>query len=117
MLWGIIIGLLNNGWQKAIVEYGPKRLLPKIALDHVCWKMPLLYVFVTYEKLMRGAPISQAWAEAVAANRSLQVTSVKVFPLAQILNFTVVPLPLRVLYMNVVLFFWSLFLSIKIRAS
>merc|ERR1740129_770739 len=96
-----------------IAEHGPRQLLPKLALDHLCWKVPILYFFVTYERFLKGATLREAWRQSVATNPALQKTSVKVFPIIQILNFTVVPLPLRVLYMNATLYFWGIYLSLR----
>mmetsp|Transcript_104850 Transcript_104850/g.306217 ORF Transcript_104850/g.306217 Transcript_104850/m.306217 type:complete len:198 (+) Transcript_104850:30-623(+) len=114
-LWGFILGFFNHHWQALIAQHGPKSLVPKLAVDHVLWKVPILYMFVVYDRKLRGLPLRQAWRESVAVNPAIQWTAVKVFPLIQVLNFKVVPLPLRVLYMNTTLFFWCLYLAVKMK--
>ncbi|CAE8634040.1 unnamed protein product [Polarella glacialis] len=114
-LWGFVISILNHHWQNFIAKQGPSNLFAKIAVDHAVYKMPILYAFVTYERWMKGAGLKDAWGQSVAANPALQRTSVKIFPLIQILNFTMVPLPLRVLYMNSALFFWCIYLALKLK--
>eukprot|EP00933_Yihiella_yeosuensis_P051845 TRINITY_DN4981_c0_g6_i1.p1 TRINITY_DN4981_c0_g6~~TRINITY_DN4981_c0_g6_i1.p1 ORF type:complete len:182 (+),score=28.68 TRINITY_DN4981_c0_g6_i1:65-610(+) len=114
-LWGLVLGVFNHQWQALIAKHGPGNLVAKIAMDHLVWKVPILYAFVTYERFLRGNSLGDSWKMSITENPAMQKVSVKVFPLIQILNFTVVPLKLRVLYMNVTLFFWCIYLSLKMR--
>jgi len=116
-IWGIFLGCLNHHWQALVARRGPSSLLGKLAIDHIMWKVPILYAFVTYERMMRGSTLLSAWRQSVKANPPMQLTALKIFPLTQVLNFTVVPVPLRVLYMNTVLFFWCIYLALKLRTT
>ena len=55
-------------------------------------------------------PLWTGWSE-------MQKVSLKVWPACQILNFTVVPLRLRVLYMNTCVFFWVIYLAAQLRKA
>mmetsp|Transcript_63300 Transcript_63300/g.147428 ORF Transcript_63300/g.147428 Transcript_63300/m.147428 type:complete len:150 (+) Transcript_63300:204-653(+) len=114
-LWGLILGFMNDQWQALIARYGPKQLALKLAVDHALWKVPVLYTFVAYDRLCRGATPGHAWKQSIVAGSALQWKALQVFPIIQILNFTVVPLQLRVLYMNVTLFGWCIYLALKMR--
>ena len=54
VMWGLFLGIPNHFWQQLIATYGPDPLksmwnfLATLAIDHVCWKVPILYIFVTY---------------------------------------------------------------------
>lgn len=115
---GIILSPLNHLWQAFIAAHGPEKLLPKIAVDHVFWKMPILWLFLLYQKLMAGVKPEKALQYANTTGgptAPLQWTSVKVWPAVQVVNFTVVPLNLRVLYNNVAAAIWTLYLALAMR--
>mmetsp|Transcript_43649 Transcript_43649/g.100705 ORF Transcript_43649/g.100705 Transcript_43649/m.100705 type:complete len:193 (+) Transcript_43649:56-634(+) len=116
-LWGLLLASFHTWYQPMMAKHGPKSTVLKIMLDHVIHKVPILYLFATYDQLMRGASWLAAWKHSVAVNATVQLASLKVWPLIQILNFTVMPLPLRVLYQNVALFVWVVYLSIKMRVQ
>jgi hypothetical protein len=126
IMWGLFLGIPNHFWQQIIATYGPDPLksiwnfLAILAIDHICWKVPILYIFVTYvtyRQSGKNATIADAWEHSKKINPSMQKASVVVWPTAQVLNFLIVPLPLRTLYMNVTLLFWTLYLAFKTRGT
>ena len=116
---------LNHQWQNIIATRGPgsdtfMRFLATIAVDHVLWKIPIVFLFIAYTRLWSGASLADALRTAAYQSRldgDIQKASIKAWPVIQILNFTVVPLKLRVLYMNTALLFWVVYLAIKLRSG
>lgn len=123
--WGFILAPLNHAWQNAIATRGPGsstplRFLATIAVDHVLWKIPIVFCFIAYTKLWAGSSLAEALRSAAALSRldgDIQKASVKAWPLIQVVNFWVVPLKLRVLYMNSSLLLWIVYLAIKLRST
>jgi len=116
--WGLILAPFNHAWQNAIAAYGPGSLVGKIVVDHLLWKVPIVWAFITFTKLYGGAQLGAAMKEGTRLsqwNGDIQIASVKSWPLIQVFNFWVVPLKLRVLYMNTSLLFWIVYLAIKLR--
>ncbi len=125
-MWGMFLGIPNHFWQQIIATYGPDPLksiwnfLATLAIDHICWKIPILYIFVTYvtyRQSSKNSTLSDAWEKSKRINPPIQKAAVLVWPTAQILNFLIIPLPLRTLYMNVTLLFWTIYLAIKTRGA
>ena len=125
-MWGMFLGIPNHFWQQIIATYGPDPLksiwnfLATLAIDHICWKIPILYIFVTYvtyRQSSKNSTLADAWEESKRINPPIQKAAVLVWPIAQILNFLIIPLPLRTLYMNVTLLFWTIYLAIKTRGA
>ncbi len=125
-MWGMFLGIPNHFWQQIIATYGPDPLksiwnfLATLAIDHICWKIPILYIFVTYvtyRQSSKNSTLADAWEESKRINPPIQKAAVLVWPTAQILNFLIIPLPLRTLYMNVTLLFWTIYLAIKTRGA
>ena len=115
-IWGPIVSSLNHFWQQILVKYGPASFFRKIAVDHICWKIPILFVFFAYTDMYKGKSFREALKKAWNLSASsVQLTSLKVWPAVQTINFYFVPLSLRVLYMNVSLVFWTIFLAIFMR--
>ena len=126
IMWGMFLGIPNHFWQQIIATYGPDPLksiwnfLATLAIDHICWKIPILYIFVTYvtyRQSSKNSTLADAWEESKRINPPIQKAAVLVWPTAQILNFLIIPLPLRTLYMNVTLLFWTIYLAIKTRGA
>ena len=125
-MWGMFLGIPNHFWQQIIATYGPDPLksiwnfLATLVIDHICWKIPILYIFVTYvtyRQSSKNSTLADAWEESKRINPPIQKAAVLVWPTAQILNFLIIPLPLRTLYMNVTLLFWTIYLAIKTRGA
>mmetsp|Transcript_32461 Transcript_32461/g.76263 ORF Transcript_32461/g.76263 Transcript_32461/m.76263 type:complete len:195 (-) Transcript_32461:56-640(-) len=116
-LWGLALATFHTWYQPMLAKHGPKNTALKIMLDHLIHKVPFLYIFAAYDKVMRGEALASAVRYSLDINPGLQRAAVKVWPLIQMVNFTLIPLPLRVLYQNAALFAWVVFLSIKMRVT
>eukprot|EP00747_Dinoflagellata_sp_TGD_P181184 gnl/TRDRNA2_/TRDRNA2_34813_c0_seq1.p1 gnl/TRDRNA2_/TRDRNA2_34813_c0~~gnl/TRDRNA2_/TRDRNA2_34813_c0_seq1.p1 ORF type:complete len:188 (-),score=28.21 gnl/TRDRNA2_/TRDRNA2_34813_c0_seq1:67-630(-) len=116
-IWGFFLPVPAHHWQNFMAFQVPSSLFVKIPINHICWRMPILFVFGVYNKLMEGSSLSESWVHTVKTNPPLQVTMLKIWPLMNAINFTVVPLRLRVLFENVVLFFWALYLALKMKTE
>jgi hypothetical protein len=115
-IWGPIVSSLNHYWQQILAKHGPSSFLKKIAVDHLCWKIPILFVFFAYTRIYKGKSVGMSVQEAWNLSASnVQITSLKVWPAVQTINFYFIPLNLRVLYMNVSLVFWTIYLAIFMR--
>lgn len=117
ILWGLCMPIAAHHWQNFMAFHGPQRMWIKIPFDHVAYRIPIMFVFSNYIKLMEGCSFKESWDYALKTNPSLQITSLKLWPAANMLNFAVVPLPLRVLWQNIVLYFWTLYLAFRLRAD
>jgi hypothetical protein len=114
-VWGTLMPVAAHYWQNAMVAYGPSSNFAKLPIDHILYRTPIMFVFSVYCKLMEGVPIREAWNFAIKTNPSIQLAALKLWPVANVINFTLIPLPLRVLWQNVVLFFWAIFLATRLR--
>eukprot|EP00747_Dinoflagellata_sp_TGD_P021096 gnl/TRDRNA2_/TRDRNA2_128268_c0_seq1.p1 gnl/TRDRNA2_/TRDRNA2_128268_c0~~gnl/TRDRNA2_/TRDRNA2_128268_c0_seq1.p1 ORF type:complete len:209 (+),score=28.67 gnl/TRDRNA2_/TRDRNA2_128268_c0_seq1:66-629(+) len=112
-LWGALMPFAAHYWQDFMAFRGPANVFAKIPIDQVLYRMPIMFVFSIYVQLMEGKTFADSWAITLRTNPGLQVTALKLWPAVNVLNFTVVPLRLRVLYQNTVLFFWALYLAIR----
>jgi protein Mpv17 len=109
-IWGFAVPFINHRYQNFLAKNGPKNLFAMIALDHAIYRVPINFVLPMYIKLMEGMPFKEAWQKTLAVQPGMQKLCLAFWPLVQILNFSVVPLELRVLYQNFFLFWWGLFL-------
>jgi len=114
-IWGTLMPIAAHHWQNAMVVYGPSSNFAKLPIDHLLYRIPIMLAFSLYCKLMEGVSVREAWKFTVKTNPSIQIAALKLWPLANLINFTVMPLPLRVLWQNVVLFFWAIFLATRLR--
>eukprot|EP00747_Dinoflagellata_sp_TGD_P167143 gnl/TRDRNA2_/TRDRNA2_191069_c0_seq1.p1 gnl/TRDRNA2_/TRDRNA2_191069_c0~~gnl/TRDRNA2_/TRDRNA2_191069_c0_seq1.p1 ORF type:complete len:221 (-),score=25.36 gnl/TRDRNA2_/TRDRNA2_191069_c0_seq1:296-958(-) len=114
-IWGLLMPLAARNWQDFMAFRGPKNMFVKIAFDHVCYRIPIMVVFNIYNRLMEGGSLSEAWVHVKKTEPGIQWVALKLWPTVNLVNFTVVPLPLRVLYQNVVLLFWAIYLAVRMR--
>ena len=90
-----------------------KRPLLKVFLDNVIWRpFLILYSFVAFGILMGRTPKEIA-EELRQKFRSSYLTGLKIHPISSLINMTVVPLPMRTSWSELVGFFWNWYLSIK----
>jgi len=96
-IWGPIVSSLNHYWQQILAKHGPSSFLKKIAVDHLCWKIPILFVFFAYTRIYKGKSVGMSVQEAWNLSASnVQITSLKVWPAVQTINFYFIPLNLTV---------------------
>lgn len=106
-----------NNWM--MKHHANKPLIVKLALDHLLYRIAIMFVFTYYNKIwLAGATnlgFADAWRETLKVQPGMQKTSAKLWPTLMTLNYMVVPLPLRVLYLNCCQFCWGLYLALLYR--
>jgi len=102
-----------NNWM--VKHHGSKPLLVKVVMDHILYRLAIMLAFTYWNKVwFTGATnlgFVDAWKETLKVQWSMQKTSAKLWPTLMLANYTVIPLPLRVLYLNICQFSWALYLS------
>jgi protein Mpv17 len=112
LFWGTINPIAAHSWQNFLAKKGPGNFFVKIVFDHFSYRACMLVVFHFYCKLQEGCSISKSLEWIRSNSLPLHVTAFKLWPTVNIINYYMVPLKFRVLYANVVLFFWVLYLAI-----
>merc|ERR1719326_2663082 len=51
-IWGLLMPVAAHHWQNFMVYRGPQRMFIKIPFDHICYRVPIMFVFSIYMKLM-----------------------------------------------------------------
>ena len=85
-------------------------LVDEILYDPFC-----IVFFYTVIGLFNREPISQIIATIRSEYWTTQLSSWKLWPIVQIVNFAVVPSQLRLLFMNVFSFVWSIYLQLRVN--
>mmetsp|Transcript_60081 Transcript_60081/g.159808 ORF Transcript_60081/g.159808 Transcript_60081/m.159808 type:complete len:181 (-) Transcript_60081:118-660(-) len=114
-LWGFVLATYSHYWNNFLALHGPSSLFLKVPLDQIFNRGPNTFAFSLYSKVMEGSSIKDSWDYTVKTNGALQVASLKLWPLATLINLKFVPLHLRVLFMNFVIFFWGIYLATKMK--
>ena len=114
-VWGGLFGVMAHGWygalEKIVLAEGRVGAALRVAWDQLTWT-PIVNIafFVVGAALRTGSP-----AEGMAEARDKLWPTLKVnwivWPVLQAVNFTMVPLPYRVLYINIASVFWAAYLS------
>ena len=90
---------------------GPLNLVKIIAYDQTIGASLFLIIFFSYMDTMNGVNINQSIKDTFQKLPSCMIANWKLWPLAQALNFTIVPPPYRVLFANSVGIIWNTYLS------
>mmetsp|Transcript_21137 Transcript_21137/g.46593 ORF Transcript_21137/g.46593 Transcript_21137/m.46593 type:complete len:188 (-) Transcript_21137:113-676(-) len=114
-LWGFLLPVGAHPWQNFMQSHGPAHFMGKIPVDHFFWRVPILILFSFYNKMMDGARIPEAIAYTKKTNLPIQIAALKLWPVCNAINFALIPLPLRVLWQNFVLSFWTIYLALQMR--
>lgn len=122
-LWGLGLGPAAHVWNNILQHWTDKyrwNLAVKLLVDHICWKECIIYIFCWYSQLLvNKKPISeiQTWLRQNFWNfpSGLLVSSLYVWIPVQVVNLYWVPLPFRVLYMNVSVMIWTVYLAAKLN--
>ena len=102
-----------RGLDKLIVGSGVKRVLGKVALDQGIMAWVFCAWFVTANSVLSGHTFHEAWGDWVTHRRDIMEANYKLWPAAQLFNFTFVPFAHRVLFVNLVSIGWNTFLAWK----
>jgi len=96
--------------QNALVD---STVLKKVALDELLFDPFCVVFFFTVISLLEGKNLNQIVEKVKKEYWITQKMSWRIWPLVQLINFAVVPGELRLLFINMVSFFWGIFLQIR----
>lgn len=111
-----LAGPLSHFWyavlDKSIRLAGPTGVVLKTTFDQLCFSPFMLASFFASMPLMEGKTVRDARSAVSQKLKATMFTSWKVWPLINVINFSLIPVPLRVLFVNGVSVFWVSFLSV-----
>ena len=115
IVWGGLFGVMAHGWygvlEKIVMAQGRTGAVLRVAWDQLTWT-PLVNIafFMTGATLSTGSPAAGLAEAQDKLWPTLKVNWI-VWPVLQAVNFTMVPVPYRVLYINIASIFWAAYLS------
>eukprot|EP01051_Picozoa_sp_SAG22_P012495 SAG22_NODE_1305_length_4793_cov_3.652961_2_plen_167_part_00 len=123
-VWGAGLGPAAHVWNNILQHFTDKygwNLLVKLFVDHLLWKESVILIFCCYTQLVRGETLAKVW-EWSKQNffrfpGGLFFSSWYVWTPIQLINLRWVPLPYRVLYMNISVCIWTIYLANKLAAD
>eukprot|EP00899_Mesostigma_viride_P020009 jgi/Mesvir1/28009/Mv20199-RA.1 len=89
----------------------------KVALDQTAWAACMSYLLMAVSSLLEGKGLKAGLDKAGAEIWGVLKVNWCVWPLVQAINLSLVPVPLRILVMNVVAIPWTAFLAYKMNGS
>uniref|UniRef100_A0A7S1XVV5 Peroxisomal membrane protein 2 n=1 Tax=Phaeomonas parva TaxID=124430 RepID=A0A7S1XVV5_9STRA len=110
---------LSHFWYAFLERVPALRKSPilKVILDNIIWRpFLLLYSFVCFGLLMGRTP-SEIMAELRSKFKSSYLTGLKIYPVASLVNMTMVPVDMRTSFSELVGFFWNWYLSLAFASS
>jgi len=102
-----------RGLDKLIIGSGVKQTIGKVALDQGIMAWVFCAWFVMANAVLSGHSLDDAWGEWTTHRRDIMEANYKLWPAAQLLNFSLVPSAHRVLFVNLVSIGWNTFLAWK----
>ncbi|GMF19088.1 unnamed protein product [Phytophthora lilii] len=116
MVWGgLFTAPIMHTWfhliERAIPGTGKVAVAKKVAADMVIMAPAMALGFFTVTKSMEGERLSNAFEIAKAKLQPTLTINYKVWPLANLMVFTLVPFQYRTPFVNCVSLGWSTFLS------
>lgn len=123
-LYGAVwVGPSNHFWQLFLERLFPRhddplRPAKKVAVDQLTYGPLNNVLFMTYiSMVVEGRSVKATRAKLTADYRGVQVNGWRLWPLAQLVNHSFVPLDLRVLWSNCVSLLWTTFMIMRSRAA
>ena len=120
LLFGLLwVGPSSHFWQNALERLVPRRVreskaswaLRKMLCDQLCFGPVGNVVFLSFiGRVIQGLSVGRTVAKVRGEYVATQVRGWLVWPVASVLNQYYMPIELRVGFLNVVAFFWSLFM-------
>lgn len=124
-IFGLLInGPLFNWWYGALERIAARCRKPgrrpgnarevalKVALDRLLLTPPYLAVTLVVLRLLQGQGLRRSARETRALYRGVLITNWKVWTLAQLINFNLVPVEFRPIFGNLVACWWNIYLSL-----
>jgi len=87
--------------------------LKKLALDELLYDPFCIVFFFTVIGLLEGQRFPQIKQKLIAQYWPTQKASWAIWPIVQLVNFSVIPGQFRILFINFIGFFWSIFLQLR----
>jgi putative intracellular protease/amidase len=87
------------------------KVASKVLVDQAVFSPLYLLVFFYTTGVMRGDPLDACTAHVRAVFWPSLLADCALWPVAQVINFAMVPVPLQPIYVNVLNVFWNAFLS------
>lgn len=116
-----IAGTFSHGpqlhWWTVLLERTGLPLLAKIALDQTIFSLYLNAAFCTVTELLQGRPLRATWAKVRAAAWPCLYAGWRFWPFAHAITYSVMPLHLRVLWVDVLEVAWVAILSATVARS
>ncbi|GMT31350.1 hypothetical protein PFISCL1PPCAC_22647, partial [Pristionchus fissidentatus] len=102
--WFIVLEKINKG---------PAKLLPlkRLAVDQAVFAPTFNAFILVMLRVLEGYTPSESVAACKRDWWGIWTTSLKVWPLVNLFNFYLVPLPMRVIFVQFVALFWNSYLS------
>lgn len=108
-------------WYKFLdkIIIGQAGLAPfkKVCVDQLLMAPTVSFSIVSLLEAMQGSNLSQIKQKLVNNLPSIVSNQYKIWPLAQLVNFYFIPLHYRLLYVNIVAFFWNIYLAYAIQVN
>eukprot|EP00752_Nemacystus_decipiens_P014616 g13015.t1 len=124
-LFGLVLnGPLFHWWYGALERAAARRRKPgdppggagdiafKIALDRFLLTPPYLAITLASLRLLQGLGVKRSLREMRALYRGVLFTNWKVWTIAQLVNFKLVPVEFRPVFANFVACWWNVYLSL-----
>lgn len=120
LLWS---GPAGHCWQNLVQQLfkgknDSNAIALKVMLDNLIFSPVMNLFFMTY---MAAVVEGQSWSTSRSciqvAFPAVQAQAWKLWPIVSFINYTYVPLRLRVLLINIVALFWSTFLNLNVRSA
>jgi len=111
LFMGPSYALWYRGLDRFISGTGVKQILTKVLIDQGFMAWVFCAWFVTANACLAGQSLPDAWAEWGTHWRDIMEANYKLWPAAQLLNFSVIPSTHRVLFVNLVSIGWNTFLA------
>merc|ERR1719402_571387 len=112
---GLSQGPPHHYWYQMLDKLYPGKtpvlILKKVLLDQTFAAPFFALTFIYGASLLEGRSLSQCWTEFVSKFPTIYLFDWLIWPPSQAVNFTLVPQPFRVLYVNCVTVVWDVFLS------
>jgi protein Mpv17 len=114
-LVGFVFGPLNHGWYTFLDRVLRGRTLGtivrKVLADQLVFAPTMICSFFITICTLEGVHVRETMKELQLKFWSTYMVDCTVWPVAQVVNFSLVPQPFRVLYVNLVTLGWNTFLS------
>jgi protein Mpv17 len=120
----VFLAPIAHNWFKLLEKIFPKRqsklgqfgsLLGKVALDQTTISPFFIGCFFVYRGLLAGSSTNDIKDNIEKNYLAVYQNSLKLWPAAQVVNFYVVPLHFRLLYLNCISLIWNTYLAGKTK--